>query len=163
MSLGLIVTLIAASACAQSDLAAKVFPDQPDPLMGNYEGRWNAAVDVDPEAAAQIIALGGDEYQIILKAKHDMRCPPKLVATVRAAKGALEFKQDTWYGVIKDGTFSGGHGNKEKFEMIDQVIENQGDILVNQIHKALTTVIKDVTPQPKAAPTPQVAPIQKQP
>jgi hypothetical protein len=31
--------------------------------------------------------------------------------------------------------------DKEKFELIDQVIENQGDILVNQIPNAFTTVI----------------------
>ena len=47
--------------------------------------------------------------------------------------------------------------SKEKFEMIDQIIENQGDILANQIPKALTTVIKQGNPQPK--PTPQAPPI----
>lgn len=35
--------------------------------------------------------------------------------------------------------------DKEKFEMIDQIIENQGDILVNQIPTALTTVISQKT------------------
>jgi hypothetical protein len=99
------------------DAAAKVYPETPDPFMGNYEGRWNAEVDVDPEAAVQIIALGGDEYEIILKAKHDMRCPPKLTVTAKAAQGALEFKQDTWYGTVKDGVITGGHGKKEKFEL----------------------------------------------
>jgi len=121
LTASMLITLMAAghaiSAAAQSDAAAKAFPATPDALMGNYEGRWNAAVDVDPEAAAQIIALGGDEYQIILKAKHDMRCPPKLVTTVKAAKGALEFKQDSWYGVVRDRVFSGGQGSKEKFEL----------------------------------------------
>ena len=38
--------------------------------------------------------------------------------------------------------------------MIDQIIENQGDILVNQIPKALTTVISQRQPaQPVPAPT----------
>ncbi len=65
--------------------------------------------------------------------------------------------------IDKDGVLMTRNFNKEKFEMIDQVIENQGDILVNQIPKALTTVIRDAAPQAKAAPTPQTAPIQKQP
>ncbi len=112
-----IAAMISVSAFAQPDPAAKAFPAQADPLMGNYEGRWNAIVDVDPEAAAQIMALGGDQYQIVLKAKHDMRCPPKLNVTVKAVGGTIEFKQDPWYGTVKEGVFSGGYGVKEKFEM----------------------------------------------
>ena len=65
--------------------------------------------------------------------------------------------------IDKDGVLMTRNFNKEKFEMIDQVIENQGDILVNQIPKALTTVVREATPQAKVAPTPQTAPIQKQP
>ena len=82
--------------------------------------------------------------------------------------GFFENFKNQFFGVYpmtidKDGVLMTRNFNKEKFEMIDQVIENQGDILVNQIPRALTTVIKEVTPQPKAAPTPQTAPIQKQP
>ncbi len=65
--------------------------------------------------------------------------------------------------IDKDGVLMTRNFNKEKFEMIDQVIENQGDILVNQIPKALTTVIRDAAPQAKVTPTPTTAPIQKQP
>jgi hypothetical protein len=36
--------------------------------------------------------------------------------------------------------------NKEKFELIDQIIESGGDITTNQIPKALTTVIRDDRP-----------------
>ena len=31
--------------------------------------------------------------------------------------------------------------DKEKFELIDQIIENEGDLQASQIPKALTTVI----------------------
>jgi len=119
VSLGVTMLLLGVSGgvSAQSDLATKVFPAQPDALMGNYAGRWNAEVDVDPEAAAQVFALGEDQYRVIFKAKHDMRCPPKLDITVKAVKGAIEFKQSGWYGAIRDGVFSGGHGDKEKFEL----------------------------------------------
>ncbi len=57
--------------------------------------------------------------------------------------------------IDKDGVLMTKDFDKEKFELIDQIIENQGDILVNQIPQALTTVIKT------NAPTPQV--IQQRP
>ena len=56
----------------------------------------------------------------------------------------------------KDGVLMTRDFEKEKFEMIDQIIENQGDILVNQIPQALTTVIsqRQSAPQPKPNPQP---------
>jgi outer membrane assembly lipoprotein YfiO len=58
--------------------------------------------------------------------------------------------------IDKDGVLMTKDFEKEKFEMIDQIIENQGDILVNQIPPALTTVIsqRQTVAQPKV--TPQV-------
>lgn len=43
--------------------------------------------------------------------------------------------------IDKDGVLMTRNFEKEKFELIDQIIENQGDILTNQIPQALTTVI----------------------
>jgi hypothetical protein len=62
--------------------------------------------------------------------------------------------------IDKNGVLMTSKFDEEKFELIDQIIENQGDILVNQIPKALTTVIsqKQVTPQPKSTTT---APVQQ--
>src|SRR5215203_1780062 len=50
--------------------------------------------------------------------------------------------------IDKNGVLMTSKFDEEKFELIDQIIENQGDILVNQIPKALTTVIsqRQVTP-----------------
>jgi len=96
-----------AGAQAQSDLAAKVFPAEPDPYMGNYEGRWDDSVDVDPEAAAQVIPLGGDQYEIIVKAKHDMRCPPKFRATAKPSGGSIKWKQGGWAIELRDGGITG--------------------------------------------------------
>jgi tetratricopeptide (TPR) repeat protein len=45
--------------------------------------------------------------------------------------------------------------DKEKFELIDQIIENQGDILTNQIPQALTTVISQRQASVITTPTPQ--------
>jgi outer membrane protein assembly factor BamD len=51
--------------------------------------------------------------------------------------------------IDKDGVLLSKDFDKEKFELIDQIIENQGDILVNQIPQALTTVIsqRPMTPE----------------
>ncbi len=60
--------------------------------------------------------------------------------------------------IDKNGVLMTSKFDEGKFELIDQIIENQGDILVNQIPQALTTVIsqKQVAPQPKAAAAPPV-------
>lgn len=51
----------------------------------------------------------------------------------------------TWSMTIdKDGVLMSRDFDKTKFEMIDSVIENQGELPSNQIPKALTTVIRTV-------------------
>lgn len=58
--------------------------------------------------------------------------------------------------IDKDGVLMTKNFDKEKFELIDQIIENQGDILTNQIPQALTTVISQRQPAPRQqAPAPQ--------
>jgi outer membrane protein assembly factor BamD len=70
--------------------------------------------------------------------------------------------------IDKDGVVMSRDFDKEKFELIDQIIENQGDIYTNQIPKALTTVISErpstqqSQQQPQAqAPRPAATPQQK--
>jgi outer membrane assembly lipoprotein YfiO len=57
--------------------------------------------------------------------------------------------------IDKNGVLMTNKFDEEKFEMIDQIIENQGDILVNQIPQALTTVIsqRQASAQPKVQQT----------
>lgn len=60
--------------------------------------------------------------------------------------------------IDKNGVLMTKDFDKEKFELIDQIIENQGDILVNQIPQALTTVISQrqaTTQQAAPRPAPQ--------
>ena len=54
--------------------------------------------------------------------------------------------------IDKNGVLMTKDFDKEKFELIDQIIENQGDIYVNQIPQALTTVIsqRQASVQPAA-------------
>ncbi len=58
--------------------------------------------------------------------------------------------------IDKDGVLISRKYETEKFELIDQIIENQGDILSNQIPRSLTTVISQkqavAVPEPAAVP-----------
>lgn len=59
--------------------------------------------------------------------------------------------------IDKNGVLMTKDFDKTKFELIDQIIENQGDILSNQIPQALTTVISQrqpaaTQPQPQQKP-----------
>ena len=57
--------------------------------------------------------------------------------------------------IDKNGVLMTKDFDKTKFELIDQIIENQGDILSNQIPQALTTVISQRQPTPdKSQPQP---------
>jgi outer membrane assembly lipoprotein YfiO len=66
----------------------------------------------------------------------------------------LENLRNEFFGVYPmtidhNGVLMSKDFDKEKFEIIDQIIENQGDIQQNQIPKAATTVIRQLTPQEK--------------
>ena len=54
--------------------------------------------------------------------------------------------------IDKNGVLMTKEFDQEKFELIDQIIENQGDILVNQIPNAFTTVISQRQAAPVAKP-----------
>ena len=59
--------------------------------------------------------------------------------------------------IDKNGVLMTKDFDKEKFELIDQIIENQGEIYTNQIPQALTTVIsqRQASVQPQPRPTSQ--------
>ena len=59
--------------------------------------------------------------------------------------------------IDKNGVLMTKDFDRTKFELIDQIIENQGDIDINQIPKALTTVIRERPEQPRVEKT-QVPP-----
>ena len=56
--------------------------------------------------------------------------------------------------IDKDGVLMTKDFDARKFELIDQIIENQGDILSNQIPRALTTVISQRSAAAASAPAP---------
>jgi len=49
--------------------------------------------------------------------------------------------------IDKNGVLMTDDFDKTKFELIDQIIENQGDISASQIPKSLTTIISEQKPQ----------------
>jgi outer membrane protein assembly factor BamD len=53
--------------------------------------------------------------------------------------------------IDKNGVLMTKDFDAEKFELIDQIIQNQGDILANQIPTAFTTVISQKQPVPEPA------------
>ncbi|MGI8555369.1 MAG: outer membrane protein assembly factor BamD [Pyrinomonadaceae bacterium] len=52
--------------------------------------------------------------------------------------------------IDKDGVLMTNDYSEKKFEIIDQIIENQGDVNSSQIPKALTTVITDKSNKPQS-------------
>jgi outer membrane assembly lipoprotein YfiO len=63
--------------------------------------------------------------------------------------------------IDKDGVLMTKDFDKTKFELIDQIIENGGDIQQNQIPKALTTVISQRDPATANKNEPKITPPQK--
>ncbi len=108
------------------------------------------------EKSKEQLALIGAEIPAELSEKAGTCVPPESVSFFQNFKNQL-------FGIYpmtidKNGVLMTSKFDEEKFEMIDQIIENQGDILVNQIPQALTTVIsqKQASVQPKTAGTPPV-------
>jgi hypothetical protein len=84
------------------------FPARPDPFVGNYVGRWSAEEEIDPDIAAQVMALGNDRYRIRLVSKLDMRAP--VLADIEAERkgDTVAFANDRYAGEIRDGRITGG-------------------------------------------------------
>ena len=111
-----LAALLHLPACAEG--MKDVFPETSDPFSGNYVGRWSAQEDVDPDIAAQIVALGKGKYNVILTAKLHMRAPHKAVAEVEAKDGKLKFEADGLVGECDGKAFTGGRkGTDRTFSM----------------------------------------------
>ena len=83
--------------------------------------------------------------------------PDRLKITPCAEPGFFANFKNQLFGIYpmtidKNGVLMTKDFDKEKFELIDQIIENQGDILTNQIPQALTTVISQRQAAAQTAP-----------
>jgi hypothetical protein len=103
----------------------RFFPDEADPFMGDYEGRWSEQIDVDPEIHALVFPLGQDTYQIRIVAKRFLRATPKAIIEAKAEDGKIEFDEQGHRGVIQDGKIVGGQAvGDATFEMTRVVHES---------------------------------------
>lgn len=84
-----------------------MYPTQLDPFVGNWQGRWSAEEDVNPDITAQVVSLGRDKYQIRLATKLFMRCPVLAIIEVKEEDGVLSFNEQGYQGEIRDGRFTG--------------------------------------------------------
>ncbi len=110
--------LVATGVQAQRFTVEEMFPEEPDPFMGNWRGRWSEEEDVDPEITAQVISLGRDRYEIRLAPMLFMRARPLVTIEARAEDGVLRFDEQHYHGEIRGDRFTGGRGRgRTTFEM----------------------------------------------
>ena len=95
------------------DAATASAPDTADVFMGDWQGRWESGEKKHPDIAAQVIAMGNNEYQVTLLEMLYQRVPPMAVITAAADAGALHFDDGFYFGEIKDGHFTGGRRGDE--------------------------------------------------
>ena len=117
-SLLLAASMAMGAMVAAADGHEKVFPERGDPFVGDYVGRWLNDVTIDPDIAAQVIALGDGNYRVRLVPKLDMRCPPIEIFEVQARRGRIAFSGDLTRGEIRNGNIIGSDRDHQKqFEM----------------------------------------------
>ncbi len=110
--------MIAMAGAAGAEEWREYFPENPDPLMGWYEGRWVTGEEVDPEIAAFVIPMGRERYQIKMQTKLFHRPPPTLILDVRSDDGKIEFEERPYRAVVDGETFTGDRARGEaRFEM----------------------------------------------
>lgn len=88
-------------------------PDVTDVFMGDWQGRWESGEKKHPDIAAQVIAMGNNEYQVTLVEMLYQRVPPMTMITAAADGGALRFDDGFYFGEIKDGHFTGGRRGED--------------------------------------------------
>ncbi len=104
---------IAAIASAVEENKPPAFPEAAGPFMGDWSGQWLSGEEKHPEIAAQIIALGGNAYQIVLLPTLYARVPPFAVLHAVASEDALRFDNSVYFGEISGGKFTGGRRGED--------------------------------------------------
>ncbi len=92
------------------------------------------------EKAKEQLQLMGETIPPVNPARKDAPPPEKVSFMTNFKNQFLGIYPMT---IDKDGVLMTRDFDKTKFELIDQIIENQGDLMANQIPKALTTIIRE--------------------
>ena len=103
-----VLCIMMAIAMAEEEANPASFPDEPIPFIGDWVGKYVVGEEKHPDIAAQVIALGNDEYQIVMSPKLYARTPVILNIVGKAADGAVKFDDGFFFGEIKGDMFSGG-------------------------------------------------------
>jgi hypothetical protein len=116
--------LLAATATAE-DPKPPAYPDSVGPFVGDWKGLWVIGEEKHPEIAAQVVALGGDAYQILLVPFIYARTPPFATVQATVKDGSLQFDDGTYYGRIEGDVFLGGRRGEDEgtFELKRFVLE----------------------------------------
>ena len=108
-----ILTAVGSVAMGGENTNPPAFPETPVAFMGDWVGTWEVGEEKHPEIAAQVIAQGSDEYQIILVSKLYVRTPPILTITAKVIDGSLGFDDGFFWGEITGDTFVGGKRDED--------------------------------------------------
>lgn len=112
------IALLCVTASAARLTAEDCFPNTADPFAGNWKGRWWEKEKVNPDIAAQVVAIANGRYRVRLVSKPFLRCPPLAIVEAEPKGDTLSFEGGGHWGKIKDGQFSGGRiTGKATFEM----------------------------------------------
>jgi hypothetical protein len=104
--------------------AESFYPEEKDPFMGNWVGRWSDDEEVDPDISAQIIPSGRNRYTLRLASKLFMRSPVLAVMEARAKDGVLEFSDKNYRVKVEKGVLTGGRASgKSTFTMKPYILE----------------------------------------
>lgn len=126
LSIALIAVLPVCGSAYARPQASDFYPDQmPDSFVGDYVGKWLEGEEVDIVLAAQVWNLGGNDYQIRMQPKLDMRATPTAIVKASARGGKIEFEEDHYFGTIENGVFTGGRTpGKARFRLEKVVRES---------------------------------------
>ncbi len=115
----LLVFIVSASVAWSTDGPENLYPEAPSPFMGDWVGKWTAGEERQPDIAAQVIAMGNNEYQAVIVRQIYARTRPFVAITGHVAGDVLRFDDGFFYGQIAGDRFTGGRRDDKNsaFEM----------------------------------------------
>lgn len=110
----IILAVLCAWPAGADDSATAPSSETGDPFMGDWSGRWQSGEEKHPDITAQVIALGKNEYRVILAEALYQRVPPVAILAATGDGDVLRFDDGLYFGEIKGDLFSGGRRGGEE-------------------------------------------------
>jgi hypothetical protein len=89
------------------------YPEGFVPFIGDWVGKYVVGEEKHPDVAAQVIALGNDEYQIVLSPKLYARTPVMLDIVGKLSDGTVKYDDGYNWGEINEDVFWGGKRDED--------------------------------------------------